>query len=77
MMAEINLGRDKKDLYPSGQKMCSSDIAGGNFTVTDIFVKKYLKATHKHRFEGLSSKDVLEKLCTIEGAWNGDIKIGG
>ena len=59
MMTEINFGKDKKVLYESNIKMGTSDIAGGIYTVTDDFIKKYNKVTIRHRFDGLSSKDVV------------------
>jgi hypothetical protein len=50
MMAEISFGRDKKDLYASSNKLNSSDITGGVFIVSEIYVKKYLKVLNKHKF---------------------------
>jgi hypothetical protein len=47
MFTEISFGKDKKDLYPNSNKMFGSDIIGGIFTVTDNFMAKYIKSTHK------------------------------
>jgi hypothetical protein len=50
MLTEISFGKDKKGLYDSPIKMGTSDIAGGIFTVTDDFIKKFNKATNRHRW---------------------------
>lgn len=59
MITELNFGKDKKGIYESAMKMATSDIAGGIFTITEDFVKRYSKASQKYRFDGLNLKDIV------------------
>lgn len=74
---EFSVGKQKKKLYEYPNKLKSSELAGGIFTVTKEFAAKALAADMKKPFEGAKPEDVVQKHCQISGTWYGDFYCDG
>lgn len=73
----MSLGKDKDVYGLNKKKLNGSEFAGGVFKVTQEFMNKFLAEKKKSKCGGITKKDVVDHLGTIEGCWNGDFILNG